>query len=244
MTRNDEFVWLALKPQQNFTDVDYKKALAVISRASEFGFFVLKEGDAMKIVVRIGAQDRKLFCTIPGMTSEETVCPSFDKMLAKCVVLKRHTLAILLDIKNIVQGNVYPTLWNEKRDSMMACLVCDCTEQISSQIRHKKSAYETKAKRKDVRISSRETDECESAKQRQDHAHYSCCIIFGIKPTIDLAGIETQKQLEKSKEKSRSDQRWTISETLTARHSKGNARYLLILTRKNVKKSRASLDLR
>lgn len=192
MSSKERFAWLELKPQQKFKDDDSKKILDVITRASEFGFFVIRESDKMRIMVRTGKHDLRLFQTISGMSVEKVSAPSFERMFSKYLALKCRSFEPLVDLKAITPGNIYSALWAGRKNSMMACLVRNVSEKFSSKIRRTTRLYDTRSKRKNVVISSRETEENDFAKQRRGHAHYNCCIIFGVQLDRELSAMKSQ----------------------------------------------------
>lgn len=193
----EEFSWLELRPQQKFKDDEENNILQIIQHASEFAFFVFREKDAMKIIVRTRKNDQNLFKTIAGVSAEPIEKPHFEKMITKYLTPKNNRSMIpLVDLKNITKSNVYSKLWAEQRGGMMACFVCDQTKKISSAIDRKINALERRAASKGVTLSGKDKAELAAAKQkREGHSHYNCTIVFGVHTTTcELPGLQDEKR--------------------------------------------------
>lgn len=199
---SEKFVWLELKPQQKFKDDNENKIFEIIKHASEFAFFVLREDDTIRLIVRTPEDNQNLFRTIPGISVEDAGAPRFDKMVAKYLVLKnRHSLVPLIDLKTITKSNVYQKMWHEKKSCMMACFVHNRTENMASKVDARIKALEDIQNTKGARLSSKKREELAAAVKKRDgyHAYYNCCVLFGVK-TCSAEPQEMQEERGRRKE--------------------------------------------
>ncbi|MDE1863035.1 MAG: hypothetical protein KGI33_08995 [Thaumarchaeota archaeon] len=181
-----DFVWLELKPQQNFKDDQENQILKIIESASEFAFFVLKKDRAMRIIVRAPANEKTLFWTIQGLTVTEVRFPDFENMVTRYLVLKnKGSLVPLLDPAKLAKSNVYQKMWNREDDSIMACFVCRSTEKCRSEINSKIASLEAFQDSHKGRLPSKKKAELAAARKKQDvnYSYYNCCIVFGMEYT-------------------------------------------------------------
>ncbi|MDE1863721.1 MAG: hypothetical protein KGI33_12565, partial [Thaumarchaeota archaeon] len=183
MTSKENFVWLELKPQQKFKDDNENRIFEIIRHASEFAFFVFREDNTMRLVVRTPEDNQNLFRTIPGISVEQTEAPHFGNMVAKYLALKnRHSMAPLIDLKVITKCNIYQKMWQEKKCCMMACFVYNRTKDVASKIDARIKALEGIQNTKGAHLSSKKREELTWSVQKRDghHAYYNCCIVFGV----------------------------------------------------------------
>ncbi len=205
MASKEGFVWLELKVQQKFKDDNENRILEIIQSAPEFAFFVFRERDTMRLVVRTTEENQNLFKTVPGISVEQTETPHFGNMVAKYLVLKnKRSIVPLIDLKIITKNNVYQKMWQEKRDSVMACFVCNKTQDALSMINAKITALESVQNTKGTHFSSKKKKELDSATQKRDghHGYYNCTIVFGVRSTsAELQEIQDEKEGKIAKEK-------------------------------------------
>ncbi|MDE1816818.1 MAG: hypothetical protein KGI11_09720 [Thaumarchaeota archaeon] len=183
MATQDEFVWLELKPQQNFKDDDDNQILKITKSASEFAFFVLKKDDAMRIIIRARASEKDLFRTLRGLTVSEAKIPDFESMVTRYLVQKNKTsLVPLLDPARLEKSDMYQKMWNREHDSIMACFVCKATEKCRSEINSKITSLEAFRDSHKGRLPSKKKAELAAAIKKQDgnYGYYNCCIVFGM----------------------------------------------------------------
>ncbi len=199
------FVWLELKPQQKFKDDNENRIFQIIQSAPEFAFFVFRENDIMRLVVRTEEGNQDLFKTIPGISVEQTEAPSFGNMVTKYLVMKnKRSMVSLTDLKIITKSNVYQKMWKAEKNCMMACFVCNKTKDALSKINGTIEVLEGVQNTKGARLSGKKKEELTAATQKRDghHGYYNCCIVFGVQSSsAELHELqeEREKKIEEKK---------------------------------------------
>ncbi|MGI0102320.1 MAG: hypothetical protein ACREA7_06970 [Nitrosotalea sp.] len=205
MASKEGFVWLELKVQQKFRDDNENRIFGIIQHAPEFAFFVFREKDAMRLVVRTTENNQNLFKTIPGISVEQTKTPHFGNMVAKYLVLRnKRSMVPLTDLKVITKSNAYQKMWQEKRDSVMTCFVCNKTKDALSMINAKITSLEGAQNTKGARLSGKKKTELAAATQKRDghHGYYNCTIVFGVRSTCtELQELQDAKEGKIAEEK-------------------------------------------
>ncbi len=183
MNEHGEFVWLELKPQQNFKDDKENKMLEVIQSASEFAFFVMHKNGTMRMIARVPTTEEGLFSTIAGLSAVRTEMPDLEGMAARYLALKNgKSLVPLLDPARLEKSNVYKKMWNSDRDSVMACFVCNKTEESRNEINNSIVTLENTKLAKGGRLSGRKREEYDWALKKKDgrNGYYNCSIFFAM----------------------------------------------------------------